>query len=164
MASAAQNLSEYESGIFSGTEDMHFGIVVAEWNASITNALQQGCYDTLIKEGVPASQIQILPVPGSFELVAGAQHLANNQAFDAIICIGCVIKGETKHDEYISNAVANGLMQLTLKYELPFVFGVLTPNSQQQAEDRAGGKYGNKGVEAATTALQMATTFNIPVS
>ncbi len=99
-------------------------------------------------------------VPGSFELTLGAQLMAEKKKFDAIICLGCVIQGETKHFDFICNAVANGITQLNIKYNLPVIFGVLTPNSWQQAKDRSGGKHGNKGVEAAITAIKMVALKN----
>ena len=134
---------------------MRFGIVVSAWHEQITDALFLGCIETLSKHGGKEENMITTTVPGSFELPAGAQLIAETQNVDAIICIGCVIKGETKHDEYISNAVANGLVELNLKYNLPFIFGVLTPNNTTQAKERAGGKHGNKGVEAAISAIKM---------
>jgi 6,7-dimethyl-8-ribityllumazine synthase len=135
---------------------MSFGIVVAEWNAEITHALYEGCFDTLTKHGVKEENIHTIQVPGSFELPTGARLMAVKYKLDAVICLGCVIKGETKHDEYISNAVAMGLTNLSLASGQPFIFGVLTPNNEEQARDRAGGKHGNKGVEAAVSAIRMA--------
>ncbi|MBN8684676.1 MAG: 6,7-dimethyl-8-ribityllumazine synthase [Chitinophagales bacterium] len=156
MASALKNLSAYNPDNIPDASDMHFGIVVAEWNAEITHALYEGCYDTLLKHGVKAENIQTLQVPGSFELPAGARILSGKHKLDAVICLGCVIKGDTSHNEYINNAVANGLMNLSISTGRPYIFGVLTPNDQQQALDRAGGIHGNKGVEAAVTAIRMA--------
>jgi 6,7-dimethyl-8-ribityllumazine synthase len=156
MASALKNLSEYdENNIPKGT-GMRIGIVVAAWNAHITNALYEGCYDTLIRHGVPSENIHTMQVPGSFELPVGARILYAKHQPDAVICLGCVIKGETTHNEYINHAVATGLTQLSLSTAKPFVFGLLTTNDEQQAIDRAGGQHGNKGVEAAVTALRMA--------
>ena len=156
MASALKNLSAYNPDNIPDASDMHFGIVVAEWNAEITHALYEGCYDTLLKHGAKADHIQSMQVPGAFELPAGARILSGKHKLDAVICLGCVIKGETNHNEYINNAVANGLMNLSISTGRPFIFGVLTPNDQQQALDRAGGVHGNKGVEAAVTAIRMA--------
>jgi 6,7-dimethyl-8-ribityllumazine synthase len=118
--------------------------------------LYEGCYDTLIKHGAKAENIHSLQVPGTFELPQGARILNKNRNVDATICIGCVIKGETSHNEYINMSVAQGLQNMAIATSKPFIFGVLTPNSMEQAIDRAGGKYGNKGVEAAVTALRMA--------
>jgi 6,7-dimethyl-8-ribityllumazine synthase len=155
MASHLQNLSMYDAETVPSAEPMHFGIVVADWNAEITHALYQGCFDTLVKHGAQTDRIHTAQVPGTFELPVGAKILNGKHRIDALICIGCVIKGETKHDEYISNAVATGLMHLGLALSKPVIFGVLTPNSQEQAIERAGGKHGNKGVEAAVTAIRM---------
>ena len=156
MASALKNLSEYNEQNIPSAEELSFGIVVSEWNKDITHALYEGCYDTLIKHGAQESRIHTIQVPGSFELTAGAKILSDSKRIDAIICLGAVIKGETKHDEYINHAVATGLTGLSLAINIPCIFGLLTPNTHQQALDRAGGKHGNKGVEAAVTAIRMA--------
>ncbi len=156
MASAQKNLSVYDDSTLPSAENMSFGIVVAEWNAEITHALYEGCFETLLKHGAKEDNIKTIQVPGSFELPAGARLLASQHKLDAIICLGCVIKGETKHDEYISNAVATGLMNLSIASGQPFIFGVLTPNNQEQALERAGGIHGNKGIEAAVSAIRMA--------
>ena len=156
MASALQNLSTYDETNLPDAADLRFAVVVADWNKDITHALYEGCYDTLVKHGAKPENIFTAQVPGAFELPAGARILAGREKVDAAICLGCVIKGETKHDEYINNAVAQGLMNLSISTGKPFIFGVLTPNTHEQAADRAGGKYGNKGVEAAVTALRMA--------
>jgi 6,7-dimethyl-8-ribityllumazine synthase len=131
------------------------GIVVAEWNPEITNALLAGAYSHLTAMGVKEKHILIHHVPGSFELPLGAQFLAAQKHVDAVITLGCVIQGETRHFDFICDACANGVTNVGLKYNKPIVFGVLTPNNQQQAIDRAGGKHGNKGIEAADTALKM---------
>ncbi len=156
MASALKNLSEYDESTIPAAADMTFGIVVAEWNAPITHALYEGCYETLVKHGAKTENIFTMQVPGSFELPAGARILVGKHNPDAVICLGCVIRGETNHNEYINQAVANGLVNLSIASGRPFIFGVLTPNDEQQALDRAGGKHGNKGVEAAVTAIRMA--------
>jgi len=156
MSSSIQNLSAALTQEVPSAEGMSFGIVRAEWNTEITGALQSGCKDFLIEKGAKESDITCVDVPGSYELPMGAKILMGTEKFDAIICIGCVIKGETKHDEYISNAVANAIAQLGILSNTPVIFGVLTPNSMEQAVDRSGGKYGNKGVEAAATAIKMA--------
>lgn len=132
------------------------GIVVSEWNADITNALLSGAKETLLKAGVSEDHIEVLYVPGSFELPWGARQIMKPGKKDAVICLGCIIQGETKHDEYIAAAVASGIMQLGLMSGIPVIFGVLTTNTEEQAKDRAGGKHGNKGAEAAVAALQMA--------
>lgn len=156
MASAKKNLSSYNEENMPSAEEMSFGIVVSEWNAHITHALYEGCFDTLIKHGAKEDKIYTIQVPGSFELPVGAKMLLARHNPDAVICIGCVIQGETKHNEYINNAVATGLTTLGVVSGKPVIFGVLTPNSEEQALERAGGQYGNKGVEAAATAIRMA--------
>lgn len=132
------------------------GIVIAQWNDSITSALLSGARDTLASAGVLSENIEELFVPGSFELPWGARQLMKADKKDAIICLGCIVQGETKHDEYIATAVASGIMQLGVVSGIPVIFGVLTTNTQKQAEERAGGTHGNKGSEAAATALQLA--------
>jgi 6,7-dimethyl-8-ribityllumazine synthase len=132
------------------------GIVVSRWNEDVTGALLNGARETLLKAGVTEKHIEIMHVPGSYELPFGARQLMKADKKDAIICIGCIIQGETKHDEYIAQAVSNGIMQLGLMSGIPVIFGVLTTNTIQQAQDRAGGQHGNKGADAAATALQMA--------
>lgn len=156
MATALKNLSDFSGTSVPSAAAFRFGIVTAEWNAEVTGALLRGAINTLLKHGAQESNIVSIAVPGSFELVAGADHLARQYQLDAVICLGCVIQGETRHFDFICDAVANGLIQLTLKHNKPFIFGVLTPDTQQQAEDRAGGKHGNKGDEAAVTAIKMA--------
>jgi 6,7-dimethyl-8-ribityllumazine synthase len=156
MASALKNLSKYDESKLGSAEKMSFGIIVSDWNEKITHALYEGCYDALIKHGAKEENIHTVQVPGAFELPAGAAMLASKQSLDAVICLGCVIKGETSHNEYINQSVAMGLTNLSIASAKPFIFGLLTPNDEQQALDRAGGKYGNKGVEAAVTAIRMA--------
>lgn len=155
MSSIQKNLSEVEGSRVKSASAYKFGIVWSEWNNDITSTLQKGAYSTLLKNGVFAENILVRTVPGSYELTLGAQYLAEKTDVDAIICLGCVIQGETKHFDFICDAVANGLTNLNIKYNKPVIFGVLTPNSQQQAIDRAGGKHGNKGDEAAITAIKM---------
>jgi len=137
-----------------------FGIIISDWNSEITDELLRGCRDTLSANGVTDEGIHVVRVPGSFELPMGAKLLMGRTRFDAIICLGCVIKGETKHDEFISQSVANGIMQLSLMSNTPIIFGVVTPNTMEQARERAGGKHGHKGIEAAETALRMAELRN----
>jgi 6,7-dimethyl-8-ribityllumazine synthase len=156
MASSLQNLSDYNPAEVPSGRGKRFGIVVAEWNKHITFALLEGCMDTLRHHGVLQEDIVVKVVPGTFELPFAAKKIAHTSHVSAVICIGCVIKGETKHDEYINHSVANALQQLNVECNIPFIFGVLTPNNEEQALDRAGGKHGNKGVEAAVTALRMA--------
>lgn len=132
-----------------------FGIVVAEWNEEITEALFEGAFQGLLKLGVHKKNIIRQNVPGSYELPLGAQSLASQKNIDAVICLGCVIQGETPHFDYICQAVAYGIMKVNLKFNKPVAFGVLTTLNKQQAMDRAGGKFGNKGEEAAQTVVKM---------
>ncbi len=156
MSSAHKNLSHF-SGEIPNAAVFRFGIIVSEWNTEITSALLQGAVDALLKAGAKQENIFTHWVPGSFELTLGAQLLLEkaNNPIDAVICLGCVIQGETKHFDFICDAVANGITQLNIKYNSPVIFGVLTTNNQQQAIDRSGGKHGNKGEEAAVTAIKM---------
>lgn len=156
MASALKNLSVYDESTIPSASEMRFGIVVAEWNAEITHALYEGCYETLLKHGAKEDNLHTVQVPGSFELTSGAKIIMVHKKVDAVICLGCVIKGETSHNEYINQAVANGLTNLGMASSRPCIFGVLTPDNMEQAKERAGGKHGNKGVEAAVTAIRMA--------
>ncbi len=134
---------------------MLFGIVVSEWNNEITESLYDGAIKTLLDSKAKEENIIRINVPGSFELPLGAQSLFIQHKVDAVICLGCVIQGETRHFEFICDAVSKGLMDLSIKHNVPFVFGMLTTNTMDQAKERAGGKHGNKGVEAAATALKM---------
>lgn len=156
MSSKLKNLSVYDESNMPDAAEMQFGIVVADWNAQITHALYEACMDTLLKHGAKEDHIFTMQVPGSFELPAGARLISGRHNVDVVICLGCVIKGDTKHNEYISMAVAQGLVNLSIASGKAYIFGVLTPNDEQEALDRAGGKYGNKGTEAAVTAIRMA--------
>jgi len=156
MATAYQNLSKYDFNSVPDGSDLSIGIVIAEWNRVITEKLLEGACNTLEKHGVKAENIFIKRVPGSFELTYGARRMAETGEVNAVIILGCVIKGETPHFDYICAGVTQGITELNLMCDIPFIFGLLTTNDMQQAEDRAGGKYGNKGDEAAVTALKMA--------
>lgn len=156
MSTQLKNLSDFTHTTVPPAALYRFGIVVAEWNAEITNALYQGAYESLVDHGALPDHIFNYSVPGSFELTSGADLLLKNLKLDAVICLGCVIQGETRHFDFICNAVANGIVNVSIKYAKPVIFGVLTTDNLQQAHDRAGGKYGNKGVEAAITAIKMA--------
>jgi 6,7-dimethyl-8-ribityllumazine synthase len=156
MATSLKNLSDFSNSKIPNAKPYRFGIVVAEWNAEITNALYQGAYQTLISNGATEENILTYTVPGSFELTSGADLLLKNMNLDAVICLGCVIQGETRHFDFICDAVAHGVSNVAVKYSKPVVFGVLTTDNLQQAIDRAGGKHGNKGDEAAVTAIKMA--------
>lgn len=155
MSSADKNLSVFSIENLPDVTTKRFVVLVAEWNEEVTGALANGAIETLKKYGVKAENILKVFVPGSYELSFGAQVYAQKEDVDAVIAIGCVIQGETKHNDYINHAVAQGLTQVSLKYNKPVIFGVLTPNTQQQALDRAGGIHGNKGDEAAITAIKM---------
>ena len=156
METKKVNLSDYDPESVPSGKDMKIGIVVAEWNPQITNALAQGAYDTLLKHGVQEHNITLVHVPGSFELPTGANTLLKSSLkLDAVICLGCVIQGETRHFDFICEAVANGITNLALNDGRPVIFGLLTTNNMQQALDRSGGKHGNKGTEAAVTAIKM---------
>ncbi len=152
---ATKNLSEYDLTKVPSAATMKFGIVVAEWNYEITGPLAQGAVDTLKRHGATDENIIIKHVPGTFELTLGAQYLAEFSVVDAIIVLGCVIQGETRHFDFICQGVTQGITSLNIKYNKPFIFGVLTTDNQQQALDRAGGRLGNKGDEAAVTAIKM---------
>ena len=155
MATALKNLSQYDPDQIPSAADMHFGIVVSVYNEKITGALLEGAYNTLIRHGATEENIWVRNVPGGFELTKGAQLMADFAPLDAVICLGCVIQGETRHFDYICNSITQGITQLNVDYEIPFIFGVLTTENLQQAADRAGGKHGNKGDEAAITAIRM---------
>lgn len=156
MASSLKNLSDHDPATIPDGAAFKIGIVVAEWNEEITAALLEGALETLKNHRVSKEHIRIVAVPGSFELPYGARIVAEQFTPHAVICLGCVIQGETRHFDYICQGVTAGITDLNLDYDIPFVFGVLTTENQQQALDRAGGKYGNKGDEAAVTALKMA--------
>ncbi|MFN4882233.1 MAG: 6,7-dimethyl-8-ribityllumazine synthase [Bacteroidota bacterium] len=157
MSSKDKNLSDVSTDGISEKKlrKYRIALIKSNWNDDITGALERGCRDYLTQYGANEKQIKSFHVPGSFELVYAAAHLLEEKSFDAIICIGCIIKGDTPHFDYISQAVSIGLAQLNAKGQTPIIFGILTTDNKQQALDRAGGKHGNKGVEAAATALQM---------
>jgi len=160
MASELKNLSDYKKTPLKVYEDTVIGIVVSEWNEEVTNNLAQGAINTLLKNGIKKENIIVKYVPGSFELALGANYLINYTFAEAVICLGCVIQGETRHFDFICNSTANAIADLNLKTEIPIIFGVLTTDNQQQALDRSGGKHGNKGDEAAITALKMISLEN----
>lgn len=152
---ATKNLSEYSFDTVPSGKGTRIGIIVSEWNREITGALAKGAIGALRKHEVEEDDILVEFVPGSFELPLGAKLMAEKEHPDAVILLGCVIQGETRHFDYICQGVTQGTVDLNLKFGIPFIFGVLTTNTQEQAKDRAGGKHGNKGVEAAVTALKM---------
>ena len=155
MATKNHNLSDYDIKSVPNATGMKIGIVVAEWNENITGAMLEGAKQTLMRNGVFPEDINVLTVPGSFELVYGAAQLLKT-GVDAVIAIGCVIRGETPHDRYICQGVTAGLAQLNATQDVPVIYGLITTLDMQQAEDRAGGKLGNKGDECAVTAIKMA--------
>lgn len=157
MATALHNLSNYDFDSVPDASNMCFGIVVAEWNHDITGALLEGCVKTLEKHGTIPENIHVKTVPGSFELIYGAQQMCKNDGFGfAVIILGSVIQGETPHFSYICQGVTNGIARLNATQNIPVIYGLLTTLDHQQALDRAGGKYGNKGDECAVTAIKMA--------
>ena len=156
MATKNTNLSLFNKEDVPNAKGLTFGIVVSNWNENITNNLFKGAYETLIECGSHSADIKRYDVPGSFELVFGAKIAAKHKP-SAIICIGSIIQGETKHFDFVCNAVSNGIKDLNVQLEIPVIFGVLTDNNMQQAINRSGGEHGNKGVEAAITAIKMAT-------
>ena len=155
MATAFHNLSDYNPESVPNAEDMRFGIVVSEWNSEVTGALMQGAVDTLRKHGAKEERIRVLTVPGSFELVFGATQMVKSGRFDAVIAIGCVVRGDTPHFDYICQGTTEGLALLNKDYDVPVIYGLLTCNNMEQAEMRAGGTLGNKGDECAVTAIKM---------
>lgn len=155
MASALHNLSSYDPSTVPDGSQWKIGIVVSEWNEDVTGALLQGAYDTLQKHGVKASNIVVKTVPGSFELVYASAWMTQQTDVDAVIAIGCVIRGDTPHFDYICQGTTQGLAELNRKAVVPVIYGLLTCNTLQQALDRCGGALGNKGDECAITALKM---------
>ncbi len=155
MASKYHNLSDYDIASVPSAEGMRFGIVVSEWNNNITGALLEGACNTLKQNGVAEENIKILTVPGSFELVYGASQMVKT-GVDAVIAIGCVVRGDTPHFDYICEGTTYGLARLNATQQVPVIYGLITTNDMQQALDRCGGKMGNKGDECAVTAIKMA--------
>lgn len=152
---ATVNLSDHVNHEVPDAKGMKFAIVYAEWNPEVTVPLKNGAVDTLLKYGANSEDIHIEEVPGTFELTLGGQLMAENTDVDAVILLGCVIQGETRHFDFICQGITYGTTKLNLDYGLPFIFGILTTDNQQQALDRAGGRLGNKGEEAAYTAIKM---------
>lgn len=155
MTEKKKNLSEFTPFEFSSAQNTRIGIVVSEWNDRITDSLLKGAQESLLEHGIKEENILVKHVPGSFELPLGAKWMLEHSNVDAVICIGCVIQGETRHFDFISQAVADGIMKVGLDFSKPVIFSVLTCNTMEQAEERAGGKHGNKGVEGAVSALKM---------
>ena len=149
------NLSDYDPTAVPDGKEYSIGIIAAEWNPSVTDALLKGAVDTLLEHGVSEDNLLVKRVPGTFELSSAADMMLTSVHLDAVICIGCVIQGETRHFEFICQAVSQGITNVALKHHKPVIFSVLTTDNIQQAVDRAGGRHGNKGVEGAVTALKM---------
>ena len=160
MATVGNNLSSYDFSKVPSAKDMRIGIVTAEWNEDITKGLLKGAQSTLERHNINSKNLYIHFVPGAFELPLGAQFLLENLELDAVICLGCVIQGETKHFDYVCEGTAIGIKDVSLKYNKPVIFGVLTDNTHQQSLDRSGGKHGNKGDEAAISAIKMVDLKN----
>lgn len=162
MSSLHKNLSDFSHLNVASAQGLRFAVVVSQWNAGVTGSLLNGALTTLEKHGANPDDIRIIQVPGSYELISGSDLvLQQDKEVDAVICLGCVIQGETRHFDFICSAVAHGLAHVGLKYSKPVIFGVLTTDNMEQAEDRSGGKHGNKGSEAAVTAIQMAALRSI---
>lgn len=155
MATKNQNLSAYDATKVPNAKGMKFGIVVSEWNDNITTPLMEGAINTLKANGANEEDIEVFRVPGSFELIYGASQLTMND-YDAIIAIGCVIRGDTPHFDYICEGTTSGLARLNVEQDTPVIYGLITTNNMEQALDRCGGKHGNKGDECAITAIKMA--------
>ena len=160
MTEKKKNLSEFTPFEFSSAQNTRIGIVVSEWNDRITDSLLNGAEESLLEHGILQEDILVKHVPGSFELPLGAKWMLEKTDVDAVICIGCIIQGETRHFDFIAQAVADGIMDVGLQFSKPVIFSVLTCNTMEQAEDRSGGKHGNKGVEGAVSALKMLSFGN----
>lgn len=155
MATKLHNLSDYNPESVPSGKGKRVGIIYAEWNSEITYALRDGAINTLLKNGVEEKEITLVSVPGSFELIYGASQMVKSDKYDSIIAIGCVVRGDTPHFDYICEGVTAGLSKLNTKYDTPVIFGLLTTNNILQAQERSGGSLGNKGDECAVTALHM---------
>ena len=155
MATAYHNLSDYDFNSVPDASHLRFGIIVSEWNSNITGALLEGAVRTLKKHGAKEENIRVQTVPGSFELTYGAALMMKSYKVDAIIALGCVVRGDTPHFDYVCAGTTQGLTQLNAMGEIPVIYGLITTNDMQQAEDRAGGKLGNKGDECAVAAIKM---------
>ncbi|NAS29858.1 6,7-dimethyl-8-ribityllumazine synthase [Flavobacteriaceae bacterium R38] len=160
MATENKNLSLYDKTTIPNAKNLRFGIVVSEWNESITEGLYQGAIEALLDCGAKEENIVRWDVPGSFELTYGSKKMLQTLQVDAVIAIGSVIQGETKHFDFVCSATAQGIKDLNVQYDIPVIFCVLTDNTMQQAIERSGGKHGNKGTEAAIAAIKMASLGN----
>ncbi|WP_196884914.1 6,7-dimethyl-8-ribityllumazine synthase [Aureivirga sp. CE67] len=153
---ATENLSKYDKSAIPNLNNYRFGIVVSEWNSDITENLCQGAIDTLKEHGATDENIIRWNVPGSYELIYGCTRMVGTQELDAVIAIGNVIQGETKHFDFVCDGVTQGIKDLNVQQDIPVIFCVLTDNTKQQSIDRSGGKFGNKGIECAVAAIKMA--------
>jgi len=160
MATVEKNLSHYDKDSIPNASSMRFGIVVSEWNEKITNGLLEGALSALKENGAKDENIIVRHLPGSFELALGAQYLLEHLQIDGVIALGSVIQGETKHFDFVCYGVTQGVMDVSLKYNKPVIFGILTDNTMQQAIDRSGGKHGNKGIECAIACIKMIAVKN----
>jgi len=158
---ATTNLSVYDKNTIPNAKDFRFGIVVSEWNPEITSNLKKGAIEALIDCGATKENIISWDVPGSFELIYGCKKMVTTQKLDAVIAIGNVIQGETKHFDFVCEGVTQGIVDLNIKQDIPVIFCVLTDNTKQQSLERSGGKHGNKGIECAIAAIKMAALKNI---
>jgi 6,7-dimethyl-8-ribityllumazine synthase len=157
MATENNNLSVYDKATIPNAKNFRFGIVVSEWNHEITEGMFQGAFDALKDCGALNDNIVRWNVPGSFELIYGCKRMQKSyDMLDAVIAIGSVIQGETKHFDYVCEGVSQGIKDLNVQSDIPVIFCVLTDNTRQQSIDRSGGKLGNKGTEAAIAAIKMA--------
>lgn len=163
MATAFHNLSEYNPNDLTlpGIERKRFGIVVSEWNENITGKLLEGAIQTLLERGAREENIFVKHVPGSFELIYGSRLMIDKYNTDAVLALGCVVRGDTPHFDYVCQGVTQGIATLNAEGTIPVIYGLVTTNNMEQAEERAGGKLGNKGVEGAVTAIKMLKTFAI---
>ena len=160
MTSEQNPLSDYQTDELPSADELRsqrFGIVVADWNSQITFSLLQGARDTLLKHGVTESNIEVVHVPGTIELTYAAKKLIDQRTFNAIIAIGCVVRGDTPHFDYVCQSATQGITMLNAEGDIPVIFSILTTDNMQQAIDRAGGRLGNKGIEGAVTAMKMST-------
>ena len=153
---ATVNLSEYKPLDITNADEFSIGIVVSEWNDFVTENLFKGCFETLIKEGIKEENISVIRVPGAFELSYASMQMCKSENYDAVVAIGCVIRGETSHFEFICSGVAHGITQCNTQTNTPAIFCVLTDDNSVQSITQSGGHLGNKGVEATVTAIKMA--------
>lgn len=158
---ATENLSYYDKATIPNANNFRFGIVVSEWNPEITRNLHKGAVETLLNCGAKEENIISWDVPGSFELIYGCKKMIETQNVDAIIAVGNVIQGETKHFDFVCDGVTQGIKDLNIQYDTPVIFCVLTDDTKQQSIERSGGKLGNKGVECAVAAVKMAALRQI---